>query len=142
MNAATAQHFYGMVVAFAAVDHLHADFNPDLMDHTEDVAFGWRCLRSDHKIGSTQSVKVYRMVCDIKCHVEQLADFLSHRRGFYMVESIQCFRCSNVMCFRTDTADTVCYPRHFLSRSSHTKLFEAAQLRNLEVYIINIALIG
>ena len=141
MHAPPAQHLDHVVVAHAAVDHLLADVHADFVDHAQDVALGRRRIRPHHEVRPAQGVEMRGVVGDVEGHVEHLAQFLDRRGRFDVIEHVQRLGRRHVVRFRADAADAVGDARHFFGGAAHAELLEAAQFRNLEIGVGDIALL-
>ncbi len=75
----------------------------------------------------------------VKGHVEQLAQELGRARRVNLIHSISGLGTGHVVRLRADTADAVGQQGHILHRAAHAETFKAAQLRNLEIGVGDIA---
>ena len=123
----------------ADADHFLADLEPDGGDDAEDVPLRlWR-VRPDDEVRSAEEEEMQRVVLDHEGAVDELADLLGGRRRLDLVEVIEGLRRGHVVGHRTDPADTGSDLRHILGSSALGELFEAAQLRDLEVGALDVA---
>ena len=109
------------------------------MDHAEDIALcNWR-IRTHNEVRATQGVKVRGVISHIERAVEQLAQLFGGGRRIHVIDGIRGLGGSHMMCFRAHAADAVGEQRHFFYRSPKTEALEAAQLRDLEIGICDVA---
>ena len=139
MDLATADHFDHRVPVFARLDHLPADFQSNLVDNAQNVAFSHRPIRSNDKIWTTKSVEMGGVVGEVKSAVKQFAQLLGRRGDGHVVDCVSRLGCCHVVCFRAYAADAVHQQRHLFHRSAHAEALKTAQFRNLEVGIRNFA---
>ena len=138
--AAPAHHLDHVMVAHAAVDDLLADLQPDLVHHAQDVALGRRRVGADNEVRTAQRVEVRGVVGDVEGRVEHLAHLLGRRRRLDVKQRVQRLGGRHVVRLGADAADAVGDARHLLGRPADAELLEAAQLRDLEVGVRDVAL--
>src|SRR5690606_21284492 len=141
MHLAPADHLDDSMSILPHLDDLAADFQPDLVDHAEDVAFSDGRIGSHHEIGTAQRVEVGRVVSAVERHVQQFAQQLRRARRIDLIDRIRCLGCRHVMCLGAHAADAICDEWHFLDGTSHYQALEAAQFWNLKIGVGNIPLI-
>ncbi len=93
------------------------------------------------EVRPTQGVEVQRVVCDEEGRVEQLAQLFGGGRRLNVVDRVAGLHAGHVVGFGADAADAGGDARHFLHRTAHAELLEAAQLGNLEVAVGHLAVV-
>jgi hypothetical protein len=78
---------------------------------------------------------------DIMGRIEKLSKLLSCPRRISLVNSIYGLTRGQMVCRRSDAADSGNDPGKFLHRPSQTEDFESSQLRDLKVSIFHIPLV-
>ncbi len=137
---APADHLdHGMAV-LAHLDDLAADFQPDLVDDAQDVAFGNRGIRTHDEVRAAQGIEVGGVVGAVEGGVEQLAQLLAGGRDFDMVDGVDSLGGGHVVRLGADAADAVGQQGHFFHRATDAEAFESAQFGDLEVGVGDIAL--
>ena len=125
----------------ARLDHPAADVQADLPDDAEDVPLGDRRVGTDDQVRSAQRIEVSRVIGDEERAVEQLAQELGRPRRIDPVDGIGGLGRGQVMGLRADAADPVGEGRHLLDRPTDAERLEPAQLRDLEIGPLDVALL-
>ena len=123
----------------ADADHLLAYLEAHGVDDAEDVPLLPRRIRADDEIGPAEEEEMQRVVFDHEGAVEELADLPGGGRRVHLVEVVEGFRRGHVVRHGADAADARGDLRHVLGAPPLGELLEAAQLRDLEVGPVDIA---
>ena len=125
----------------AHADDLLADFEPDLLDHADDVALLGGASGPTMKSGPPSTIDVQGVVFEHEGVIDQLADLAAGRGGLDLVEVVQRLGGGHVMGGRADAADAAGDLRHVLRRAAEAEHLEAAQLGDLQVGALDVALV-
>ncbi len=139
VHLAPADHLDDGVAVFAGLDHFSADLQPHFVDHAQDIALGNGRIGPHDEIGASQGVEMGGVIGEVEAGVEQLAQLLGSGWGIHVVHRIGGFGSRHVMRFGAHAADAVGEQRHLLDGASDAEALEAAQLRDLEVGVGDVA---
>ena len=117
------------------------DLEADLVDDAEDVALGDGRVGPDDEVRAAQGVEVGRVVGDVEGAVEQLAEQPRRPRRVDVIDGVGGLGRGHVVRLRADAADPAREDGHLLDRPADAELLEAAQLRDLEVGVRDLAVV-
>ena len=122
-------------------DDALARFEPDLLDHPDDIALRGRRLGSDDKVGSAEDKDMQGMVFEHEGVIDQLAELAARRGGLDLVEVVERLGGGHVVGGGADPAYSAGDLRHVLGRAAKAKHLEPAQLGHLHVSPFHVALV-
>ena len=139
VDAAAADDLDHPVARATRLDDPPADLQPDLPHHAQDAPLGDRGIRSDDEVGAPERVEVRGVVGEVEPAVEQLAEQARRPGRRDVVDGVRRLGRRHVVRLRAHAADAVGEDRHLLHRPAHAEPLEAAQLRDLEVRVGDVA---
>ena len=107
----------------------------------DDVALLRRRLRADDEVRAAQDVDVQRVVLQHEGVIDQFADLAGGGRRLDLVEVVERLGRGHVMRRGAHAADAAGDLRHLLGRSAVAEDLEAAQLRDLQIRVLHVALV-
>ncbi len=118
-------------------DHLAADLQADLGHHAQDVAHRRVGVRAQDEIRRRQRVEVGGVAVDVVGVVVHVAELVRERRHLVVEAAVHGLGARHVVAGRAHAADAGDDAGQFLDGPADDELFEAAQLRDLEVAVLD-----
>jgi len=141
MDRFAGHHLDELVAGAPHLDDLAADLDAHLVDDAQDVALGRRGVRPHDEVRPAQGVEMGRVVGHVEDSVEKLPQELGRAGQVDVIDRVAGLGRGHHVRFRTDAANARRDPRHLLDRTADAELLEAAEFRDLEIGVGNVALV-
>ena len=141
MHLPAADHLDHVVTILAHLDDLAADFQPNLVDHAEDIAFRNRRIGTHYKVRSAECVEVCGVVGAVERHVEKFAQHFCGEWRVDVIDRIRSLCRRHVVRLGAYAADAVGQQRHLFDGTPDNEPFESAQFGDLEIRVGDVAVI-
>ena len=125
----------------AQLDHRAGGLEADLADDAEDVARRRVALRPHDEVRAGEDVEVRRVVGHVERVVEQLAQHAAGGRDLDAEHGVDGLGGRHVVSLRAHAADARRDARQLLDRAADAEALEPAQLRDLEVDVLDLVVV-